>query len=303
MSATPDERSDGQSPEPPRGEVEASSTPIEPQAPAPLPIRAFELRVPADPAKSRAAAAKVDRWAHRRAEPRALAFVWMLFLIGASLLTVGAQGVFGLIAPDVYRPGARLFLCVLGVGVSIVWPMIRLSQYAPARPVRSTLLDALVVLGPTHAVIWPQALPWMAAWPLRACATLAAIFTAWGMLVAALLMVAYGTRARDRDYPAPSVPRGVWMIVFVVLAFASPLAGLPSAFSSPPTDPWDVWAWALFSPITAAFEVARDRSWTGSAVAPMAEHAAAAWVILAIGAGALGWAAFRRGPAVAARLD
>src|SRR5262245_56761146 len=67
-------------------------------------------------------------WSHRRGEPRTFAAIWLLFLFAATILSVGAVGLFGLVSTDVYRPAARVMLEIVTVGVVILWPMVRLSQ-------------------------------------------------------------------------------------------------------------------------------------------------------------------------------
>lgn len=261
---------------------QAGSSPPPAAVPSHQPILAFELRVPTPPSAAQIRAAKVDRWAHRRAEPRPLAVLWMVYLVAASVLTIGAQGVLGLIAPDVYRPGARILLAAGGAGVAILWPMIRLSQLVPARPVRAKVLDAFVIAGPLNAIIWPQALPWMAGWSPAVCAILSLLFTGWVLLVAGLLILAMGNQDRDRDHPAPWVPRTAWMVVFVFLAVASPLLhGLGSLGAA--TNPREVWTPALFSPISAVFEITKDRTWMGVTAAALPEHWRAAWITLGLG--------------------
>lgn len=252
--------------------------------PKALPVRSFEVRVATPPSQAQRRAAKVDRWAHRRAEPRPLAVLWMLYLVAASILTVGAQGVLGLIASDVYRPGARILIASAGAGIGVLWPMIRLSQVVPTKPVRSKLLDAFIIAGPLNAIIWPQVLPWMAGWTPGVCAVLSLIYSGWVLLVAGLLILAMGNSERDRDHAAPWLPRTAWMAVFVFITIASPLFhGLRSM--GPAVDARGVWTPGLFSPISAVFEVTKDRSWMGATVAAQPEHWRAGW--LTFGAGVL----------------
>jgi hypothetical protein len=234
------------------------------------------------PAPASRPAAKVDRWAHRRAEPRSLAVIWMLYLVAAGVLTIGTQGMLGLIAPDVYRPAARVLLAAAGAGVSILWPMIRLSQVVPARPVRATILDALVLAGPLHAIIWSQALPWMADWSPAVGAVLSILYSGWVLVIGALLLVAMGRRRHARDHPAPWIPRTAWMVVFVFLAVAAPLLHGIDAFHAA-SDPRRVWVPGLFSPLSAIFEIAKDRTALGVTALAMPEHWHAAWFTLALG--------------------
>lgn len=274
---------DGSQPVPPLRDASAGESAEAPSpGRAPLPLQAFELRVATPPSAAQIRAAKVDRWVHRRAEPRPLAVLWMVYLVSASVLTIGAQGILGLIAPDVYRPGARVLLAAAGAGVGILWPMIRLSQLVPARPVRSKVLDAFVIAGPLNAIIWPQALPWMAGWSPAVCGVLSLLFTGWVLGVGGLLLIAMGNQDRDRDHPGPWVARTAWMVVFVFLSVASPLLhGLGSLDAA--GDPRQVWTPGLFSPISLVFEVTKDRTWMGVTAAALPEHWHAGWITLAGG--------------------
>src|SRR5262245_41002258 len=137
-------------PEGPSAASEPAPADAAPASPAP-PVPAIDFT-----------AAPSDPWAHRRGEPRTLAALWLLFLFAATILSVGAVGLFGLVSTDVYRPAARVMLEIVTIGVVVLWPMVRLSQEAPKFPLRAMLGDCLVILLPTQAVIWPQALTWMA---------------------------------------------------------------------------------------------------------------------------------------------
>src|ERR1043166_1453153 len=136
--------------------------PEESPGPPPEPSPAPQPETPASPAPEASATPGEppvrplvpDPWAHRRGEPRTFAALWLLFLFAATILSVGAVGIFGLMSTDVYRPAARVMLEIVAIGVVVLWPMVRLSQAAPAFPLRAMLGDAVVVLVPAQAVIW-----------------------------------------------------------------------------------------------------------------------------------------------------
>src|SRR5882724_1214791 len=138
---------------------EAEDTP--PQVPAPSAKATGKPTQPpmsseAAPAPSSAAApppelhATPDPWAHRRGEPRTFAAIWILFVFMATVVTIGAVGVFGILSTDVYRPAARGLLEIVTVGIVVLWPMVRLSQEAPAHPFKAMLVDLLVVVLPAQ---------------------------------------------------------------------------------------------------------------------------------------------------------
>lgn len=231
-----------------------------------------------DPALEPAHAARPDRWAHRRVEPRLLAFLWTSYLFAATGLTLLSVGKGWFVTPDVYRPAARILLAGVAVGITVLWPMIRLSQEAPritdrSGPVTETIKDLLVILVPAQAVFWPQL--WLTRWPLDVVAAIAALMGAWALLTGGLLAVALSSVSTGRARPGL---RALWTVVFVIIAT---LGTIGAAFDRRPPPAPPAQPSMMFSPITAVFEVARDRSWSGSPAAIVSSH----W--LAIGATAL----------------
>jgi hypothetical protein len=237
-----------------------------------------------------------DPWAHRRGEPRTFAAVWLLFLFAATILSVGAVGIFGLVSTDVYRPAARAMLEIIAVGVVILWPMVRLSQEAPKHPMRSLLSDALVVLIPAQAVIWPQALTWMAGWPTNVVAAVAALIAGWGLLIAGLVAIYFNRspsahaegvaslRAGGGSSHAP-LPRWAMMSLIILLVAAGPLV-----LALRPQSPKPSADWLMSSPLTAVYELTRDRSWTGQSAAIDQRHRVALWLLWLAAAGVWGLA-------------
>lgn len=226
---------------------------------------------------------RVDRWAHRRAEPRPLALIWTIYLFAATAMTFGAiMGVGGLTL-DVYRPALRILLATVGGGVILMWPMIRLSQTAPIEhPAVASMKDFVAIVVPLHAMVWPQWL--LAAWPVQVIAGLAMTLTAWAVLTAGLLAwyFRYEIERGAVDQTGQPRPAGGgragMMLVFVVLAVLGPVLGTVLTMSGvgvvggPGTSLW----WLLSSPITAVFEISRDRFWTGSAAVTTVAHWATA---------------------------
>ena len=273
------EESPGPPPEPspaPQPETPASPAPEASATPAEPPVRTLVT----------------DPWAHRRGEPRTFAALWLLFLFAATILSVGAVGIFGLMTTDVYRPAARVMIEAITVGVVILWPMVRLSQEAPERPVRAMLVDAVLVIGPVQAVLWPQALTWMAAWPARVVGAVAGLMAGWGLLIAGLLALYFAAHARH------ALPRWAMMALIILLVGIGPVAFAlrsqgPAA--GPGVD------WLMTSPLTGVYEITRDRLWTGQAAAIDQRHRVALWLTWCAAAGvwATAWLASGRPRAMA----
>jgi len=202
-----------------------------------------------------------DRWAHRRGEPRTFAALWLAYLFGAIAFSLGGVGLFGLLATDVYRPAARTLLTLAAVGVAVLWPMARLSQEAPKRPLRALLVDLLVMVVPVQAVIWPQAFPWMAGWPLSVAAALAGLFLAWTGLMSGLLAVYFAASQCGRFRP---MPRWGMMLLVMLVVLAGPAVAVTTPIASRAAVGVDVAdPWLVSSPMTAVYELTRDRSWSG----------------------------------------
>jgi hypothetical protein len=292
------------------GAAPAPSDPAPPQQPdAPAAVAPILADPPID-----FTAAPPDPWAHRRGEPRTLAAMWLLFLFAATILSVGAVGLFGLVSTDVYRPAARVMLEIVTVGVVVLWPMVRLSQEAPRSPLRAMLGDCLVILGPTQAVIWPQALTWMAGWPTQVVGIAAGLVTGWGVLIAGLLALYFartrsalsgaersgqdarhgtGVPPHTAGTAVPPIPPWAMMALIVLLVTLGPLIAALRAGGG--VD------WLMSSPLTGIYEVTRDRLWTGQAAAIDERHRVAVWLCWLAGAAVWGfaWVASGRSPGVA----
>lgn len=241
---------------------------------------------------------RADRWAHRRGEPRVFVLLWTTYLFTGTLLTLTGVGLGGYVSPDVYRPAARLLMVTVAVGVAVLWPMIRLSQAAPSGGAAgATAQDLFIVLLPAQAVIWPQY--WLAGWSLPVLLAIAALLSAWALVIGGLLAVAL---SRLGGKGGATGQRSRWMTaVIVVTAF-----GMLGAFLDRDDQPGmpagrGRAAWML-SPLTGVVEITRDRSWTGQPAAVYREHVLA--ILWIAGASAPLWvaAASRRGGRAATGL-
>lgn len=196
-------------------------------------------------------------------------------------------------SPDVMRPATRILLAVTALGVTLLWPVVRLSQAADDHPVAGVVQDLVVVLIPAQAVIWPQSLGWLGRWPLSVVTAAACLIVAWGLLVGGILAVAQ-VRHRRAEAGYGRWSPTLWALVFIVLVVGG---SVPAMFSRGvgPNEPdrrtvafQSAWMW---SPVTGLYEVTRDRSWSGTSAAVTAGHwraigltalaAAPAWVLAA----------------------
>jgi MFS family permease len=238
---------------------------------APIPPGKPDAPVPPNPPRRSKRAKRPDRWAHRRGEPRVFAFLWTLYLLGATLLGFGSLGAIGAISADTYRMVARVILVSVAVGVVVVWPMTRLSQVTPRRRgTRVAWADFIVIAAPIQAVVLPQVfLPF--GWPIWTVVAISAILTAWVMAIAGLLAIVFGPESASVSATRRPPRRGwLWMLVIVVAAFTVPafllVSGATGAMDSGPGGTSNgirrLW---LASPATGVYELTRRRVHTSIA--------------------------------------
>lgn len=266
-------------------------TPITP-APTAEPVQPVEPIEPTTPAHT---ATPPDRdifgrepvrtadWSHRRGEPRGLALAWAVFLLLGSAMALRGAATSGIVSVEAYRVQAARFMVVTAVAAGILWPMFRLSQESPRRPLRALLVDIFVLVVPLQVVVWPQAI--LAGWSLARCAAVAGLLTAW--IIAAGSIVAAGLFAGRKLWRAAA------MLLILIAALTAPsVAAVQNAATPTPTyssldTPPAFWVW--LSPIGSIYEVTRDRTWAGGReVALRPGVRGAVWVSLISGLAA--WA-------------
>lgn len=217
-----------------------------------------------------------DPFAHRRGEPRTFIAFWVALLLASIAITLGGVGMLGLLATDVYRPAARRLLLIVMVGCVVLWPMLRLSQTPPRRPAGAFLVDAIAVLVPLQAIIWPQSFPWMAAWPWEVSACVALWFAAWTLAAAAGLTWFF---AGGRTACA----RWVMMTLFVSIAVGGLLTAAVRAAGDLDAESLRSFdGWMMTSPVTGVWELTEDRTWTGDAARVTSMHwwaVGVAWMV------------------------
>ncbi len=208
-----------------------------------------------------------DRWAHRRGEPRQFVVWWSAYLLISSILAMGGMGFVGLAGYEVFRPTVQILLTMTAVGLAILWPMVRLSQAGPARPLEAFALDGFVLLIPGLAVLATQCMPWMAGWPPRVGLTVAASDVAWTVAAAGLLA---GYFSRWEGW----LSRWALMAAIVALAGMGPVLALGAMWLG--ASEGAIEFLLMLSPLTATVEATRDRSWLGVAAEVSGHHVAGA---------------------------
>ncbi|MFG0305361.1 MAG: hypothetical protein ACF8Q5_04010 [Phycisphaerales bacterium JB040] len=218
-------------------------------------------------------------WSHRKGEPRVFALMWMMYLMGASLLMVTTIAAVQSISPGVVRPAARAMLTTAAVGICVLWPMVRLSQ---RRPERTTLgavaADLVVLLPPLGALALPQALTVLANWPMQVVLALLAGLTGWAVLLGAVLALALRTVGRGTGGAPEEWHRVLWTCLFALVALGPPVY---HAIGGTPVSPGTARAatpapGSAFSPISLAWDLMSDRSGMGHSGVVGAGH----WVIV-----------------------
>lgn len=199
-------------------------------------------------------------WDHRRGEPRTFALFWTIFLMLATLVMFSSLGIARTVTIDIYRPAVRALLITITAGIVVLWPMTRLSQERPRRGAGTAIArDLAVVLLPTQALLWPQSLPMLGAWPVGQTAALAACQAAWAMVVGGMVALALTVDARPRD-----LMRGLWMLAIVALAVGVPIVQFMFGAIEPLRSQGPNGA-MMFSPLLSAGELLRDRGLVGTA--------------------------------------
>lgn len=203
-----------------------------------------------------------DPWAHRKGEPRPLALLWSLYLMASAVLTLLRVRSLTMPTTQQFEFGCRSMVLMSLIGVAILWPMVRLSQRAPARVGRALAADLVVLLAPVQAVVWPMGL--LTHWPIEVIAALVAALASWALLATGMLAWALGGEGASR---------WGWMVLVTLASVAAP--GV-LAFWPAPMDANVRSGLMSLSPLTAAWSL------TGapSGLVPLMQPRE--WVLLAL---------------------
>ncbi len=202
--------------------------------------------------------------------PRGLILLASIWLIGS---WVGAIGLRMPVQPSAasYEPGVRLMLIGLTVGLTIAWPLLRLSQRASLLPARQVVLDLIVLLALVQVVIWPVRL--VTTWPTLRTAALDATLAGWVLLAGAIVASATATNRAG--------PRHVAMAGCVGMCALAPGVAWLAVESG-----FDAVELTWLSPLTAIYALGgeggallRGEQW--GQIAWLTLAAAASWVTLA----------------------
>lgn len=215
-----------------------------------------------------------DPWAHRKGEPRPFVLMWAVFLMVGALLTIFAVRSLTVPTTAQFVAGCRSMLALTLIGACVLWPMVRLSQRFPDNIPRAVFIDALAILAPAQAVVWPM--PFLTHWGWDVNGAVALVIIGWTLGIGALLAFAHGS-------PAPA-SRACWMLGFLLLFGAGPMVLVAIASTGHPA-PVEALAWA--NPITTIYRLTSAPSgvspamsfheWVG-AVCPLL-GAAALWTL------------------------
>jgi len=194
--------------------------------------------------EARAPAPSGQAWDHRRGEPRLLVLCWAIYLLAASGATIMRLPELGFTDPRYVQASARVLIMLMGVGLTVLWPMVRLSQASPRRPATAALVDLVALLVPLAAVLWP--VTWLGRWDWEVTCGVLAMFGAWGVLLAAL--VTMGTRGGS------GTGRTLWALLHVALLGGGPIVAATLAGAGEP-------AWALYaSPLSGVYALTSEAS-------------------------------------------
>lgn len=116
--------------------------------------------------------------------PRGLIFLASIWLIASWIMALGLRTP---VQPSSasYTPGVRFMLLCVTIGLMIGWPLLRLSQSRPWRPIAQTWLDLMVLIGLVQVVVWPLRL--VTTWTPWRTAAIDATMTAWLLLAGAIV--------------------------------------------------------------------------------------------------------------------
>lgn len=200
-----------------------------------------------------------DRWAHRRAEPRPLAFYWTTLLAIGTVVLLASTTTTGILGQDVYRPAVRTLVTVGLTCACILWPLFRLSQPPEAvRGTRVALRDLPVVFIPLVAILLPQRLWFLAGWSTSITIALAISILAWLLIIAGVLAASLEKlRAGHGDQLRA---RTTAMLTVIAIIAAAPAISLLTPAREPNSDPSML---LLASPITCVNAIVTDRPWSG----------------------------------------
>ncbi len=143
--------------------------------------------------------------------PRGLILAASLWLVASWIASMGLRTPLQPSSAS-YTPGVRMMLICIVIGITIAWPLLRLSQSVPRFPLRQVLLDVIVLLSLVQIVLWPLRL--VTTWSPSRTLVIDATIAGWAILAGAF--VAAGSMA------SRSGPRILCMFACVGLVLLGP---------------------------------------------------------------------------------
>jgi len=116
--------------------------------------------------------------------PRGLILAASIWLVASWLVSMGLHTPLQPSSAS-YTPGVRMMLVCVVLGLTIAWPVLRLSQNMPRFPLRQVLLDLLVLLALVQIVLWPLRL--VTTWSPGRTLAVDATITGWAALAGAFV--------------------------------------------------------------------------------------------------------------------
>ena len=140
-----------------------------------------------------------------------------------------------------YSPSIQMLMMLVGVGIAIGWPMLRLSGRPSSTPTAQAALDGLSIFVLLQVVVWPLRL--VTSWTLARAIAVDAAIAASIMLTAGILASTQGSRS-------PRV-RIAGMIVLVALVIAPTTALLIVPEDAATGSPSDSASWPHLTALSA----------------------------------------------------
>jgi len=142
--------------------------------------------------------------------PRGLILLGFAWLMVSWAMAMGFQPPLHPSAAS-YEPGVKMMLLSLMIGITIAWPLYRLSQPPASRPILQTVLDLLVLLAMSQVVIWPLRL--VTTWSRLTTAAMDVGLIAWTVLIGAIIASSIGSARRGPRTLAMAACLGLALIV------------------------------------------------------------------------------------------
>lgn len=143
--------------------------------------------------------------------PRLLLLWWSVWLLGSWMVSFGWAWSMDP-SPTSQGMAVRQLLLLITLGLSVMWPVYRLSLRPPGAARLLALMDWLALIATLQVVLWPMR-P-LSNWTAGKIAVLDLTISAWALIIAGLIALAL----RSRTWRT----RGLWMAGCVALVLAAP---------------------------------------------------------------------------------